>query len=101
MNSEPEVLAEVLWCNGDLVPASDPGAVGDALVLYTIEDHRLQIIGVDPRDGEVLWSRAATASVRPRGQDLNVEIVDGLVAHPRPVAAGPENRRCTGPRDPA
>ncbi|USQ78681.1 PQQ-binding-like beta-propeller repeat protein [Ornithinimicrobium faecis] len=91
VTSEAQTLAEVLWRNADVVPASDPVSVGDALVLYTIEDQRLQITGVDPQDGAVLWSKAATASVRPRGQDLNVETVDGLVAHLAPGAAGPES----------
>lgn len=90
VTSAPQVLAEVLWHNSDLVPASDPVSVGDALVLYTLEGQRLQITGVDPQGGEVLWTRAATASVRPRGQDLSVEEVNGLVAHLAPVAAGPE-----------
>lgn len=88
--SAPQVVADVLWRTSNLVPASDPVSVGDALVVYTIDRQRLQITGVDPHDGEVLWSRAATASVRPRGQDLNVQEVDGLVAHLAPLAAGPE-----------
>lgn len=90
VTAQPQVRAEVLWHNTELVPASNPVSVGGALVLYTIDGQRLHITGVDPRDGEVLWSRAATASVRPRGQDLTVQEVDGLVTHLAPVAAGPE-----------
>ena len=90
VTSRPQAVAQVRWRNNELVPASAPVTVGNALVLYTIDGQRLQITGVDQRDGEVLWSRAASASVRPRGQNLQVEPVDGLVAHLAPVASGPE-----------
>lgn len=85
----PLARAKVHWRNSHLVPASAPVSVGDAVVLYTVEGQRLHITSVDARDGEVLWSEVATASVRPAGQSLTVEAVDGVVAYLSPAAREP------------
>lgn len=84
-------LARVRWHTDDVVPASAPVLVGDALVLYSVDDDHLMLTGVDPQDGAVLWSSHASASLRPRGQALRVKEVGGLVAHLEPSDSGPAN----------
>ncbi|WP_154402242.1 PQQ-binding-like beta-propeller repeat protein [Ornithinimicrobium cavernae] len=78
-------LAGVRWRNDELRPVTAPVLVDETLVLYTLDGRRLEITGVDSTDGRVLWSRAATRSVRPPGQDLSVEEVEGGVVHLAPA----------------
>lgn len=81
--------AGVLW-HQDLVPASAPVLLDDTLVLYTVGDRALRITGVDPQDGAVLWSNAATPSLRPRGQGLVVQSVEDHVVHLAPSTSAPD-----------
>lgn len=77
--------ADILWRNDQLVPVSGPALVEETLVLYTLNGRDLEITGVAPRNGQVLWSRPATPSVRPLGQGLVVHDVTGLVVHLAPA----------------
>ena len=71
------------WKRTDLRPVTQPAVVGDRVLLYVVDGHRLRVIALDARSGATVWSDQAFQSGVTNGVPPYLTVADRKVIYVR------------------